>query len=164
MKTDYASVVALLEESLNENEKVPELLLYLLYRLSAEGHNVPSLVSHLEYWEVTRQYDEFTQDEVSMKILGKALIARMEFFEGQDKESLEEFRRCCDMVQIQSLLHRDFEIFLRVDKVVMMATAQAKSPKKTGGLPALPSAIGTFFRNMQKSIAIQLTAELNWKK
>lgn len=164
MKTDYANVVVLLEESLNENEKVPELLLYLLYRLSVEGHNVPSLISHLEYWEVTRQYDEFTQDEASVKILGKALIARMEFFERQDKESLEAFRNCCTPMYVQAVLQSDPEIFLRVDKVVMMAMAQAKSPKKTGDLPALPSAVGALFRNIRKSIAVQLTAELNWKK
>jgi hypothetical protein len=164
MKTDYTSVVVLIEESLNENEKVPELLLYLLYRLSLEGYEVPDLVSHLEYWEVTRQYHEFIRDEMSMKILGKALIARMEFFERQDKASLEAFRECCDTDYVKEMLQNNLEIFLRVDKVVMMAIAQARSPKKTGDLPAPPSTIGTFFRNMRKSIAVQLTAELNWKK
>jgi hypothetical protein len=163
MKTDHVSVIALIEESLLEEEKVPELLLFLLYQLSLQGHDVQNLVRHLDYWEVLEQYRIFTSFKVEMVILGEALIARMNFYEDQDHDSLHAFRKSCDTVYVQELLRKDPELFLRVDKVVMMAIAQMRFPKKIGAVPSAPSQIGALFRQLRKKVVRELISDMKLK-
>jgi hypothetical protein len=163
MKTDHISVIALIEESLLEEEKVPELLLFLLHKLSLQGHDVQNLVHHLDYWEVLEQCHTFTSSKVEMDILGKALVARMNFYEGQDHDSLGAFRKSCDTVYVQELLRKDPELFLRVDKVVMMAIVQMRFPKKVGALPPEPSQIGALFRQLRKKVVRGLVADMKLK-
>jgi hypothetical protein len=163
LTTDHVNVIALIEESLLEEEKVPELLLFLLHKLSLQGHDVQNLVRHLDYWEVLEQYHVFTSSKAEMDILGEALVARMNFWEDQDHDSLCAFRESCDTVYVQELLRKDPELFLRVDKVVVMATAQMKFPKKVGIVPPEPSKIGAFFRQLRKKDVRGLLADMKLK-